>query len=369
MFGGVKKNAAPAKKAADLQNVGECLYRHTSTGGYYALVKRAGKQIRKSLKTTDRALAQRRLSEFRDKVHRLTDDTGTSRVTFAEFSERWFGVAAVRMKEKSAARKKLSLKNLCGHFGNMQVRKISVRDCEDWMQARSPGIAASTFNNERETLQAVFATAKREGLILDNPAEPLPRRKADKAQPVIPTREQFARLLETLKGMDPRARHAVTLVELLAYSGMRLGEAVALRWDEVDFSGERFTVTGGEQGTKNHEARSVPLFPNFRRLLEELREGAELSGSPRVATIADAKKAMQSACKKAGLPEFHHHSLRHFFVSNAIEQGVDFKTIAVWVGHKDGGVLVAKTYGHLRDTHSAEMAKRMTYSANDAPRG
>jgi hypothetical protein len=37
--------------------------------------------------------------------------------------------------------------------------------------------------------------------------------------------------------------------------------------------------------------------------------------------------------------------LRHYFVSNAIEAGVDFKTIAVWVRHKDGGLLVAKTYG------------------------
>ena len=44
----------------------------------------------------------------------------------------------------------------------------------------------------------------------------------------------------------------------------------------------------------------------------------------------------------------------------AIEKGVDFKTIAAWVGHKDGGVLVAQTYGHLRDTHSKEMAKLMT---------
>jgi hypothetical protein len=46
-------------------------------------------------------------------------------------------------------------------------------------------------------------------------------------------------------------------------------------------------------------------------------------------------------------------------VSNAIEAGVDFKTIAAWVGHKDGGLLVAKTYGHLRDTHSFEMAQKL----------
>jgi integrase len=103
--------------------------------------------------------------------------------------------------------------------------------------------------------------------------------------------------------------------------------------------------------------------------LEEflLRLRASLSKLPeateRIAQVNDAKKAITSACKKANLPHFHHHSLRHFFCSNAIEAGVDFKAIAGWVGHKDGGLLVARTYGHLRDEHSAMMAKRMTFSA------
>ena len=59
--------------------------------------------------------------------------------------------------------------------------------------------------------------------------------------------------------------------------------------------------------------------------------------------------------------------MRHFFVSNAIEAGVDFATIAAWVGHKDGGVLVAKTYGHLRQSHSAAMAERMSFTGVAPP--
>src|ERR1017187_7423879 len=83
-------------------------------------------------------------------------------------------------------------------------------------------------------------------------------------------------------------------------------------------------------------------------------------------SIGKATKAMERACKLAGLATFTHHCMRHYLVSNAIEAGVDFKTIAAWVGHKDGGLLVAKTYGHLRDTHSFEMAKRMTFAAQAA---
>lgn len=156
------------------------------------------------------------------------------------------------------------------------------------------------------------------------------------------------------------------LVELLAYSGMRIAEAVNLTWADVDFDRGVFTVTGGEGGTKNHEDRTVPLFPALRELLQRIRGDRSPAPTDRVIPIITAKKAMNTACERAKLPHFHHHALRHYFVSNAIEAGVDFKVIANWVGHKDGGLLVAKTYGHLRDAHSFEMAKRMTFSATAA---
>ena len=60
-------SAAPA-----FRKVAECLYRHAPTGIYYGLVKRGGRQFRKSFKTTDRKLADRTLADFRQKVGRLT---------------------------------------------------------------------------------------------------------------------------------------------------------------------------------------------------------------------------------------------------------------------------------------------------------
>jgi site-specific recombinase XerD len=72
---------------------------------------------------------------------------------------------------------------------------------------------------------------------------------------------------------------------------------------------------------------------------------------------------MEHARKPEGLPVFTHHCMRHYFVSNAIEAGVDFKTIAAWVGHKDGGLQVAKTHGHLHDAHPFVTAKRMRFAA------
>jgi integrase len=89
--------------------------------------------------------------------------------------------------------------------------------------------------------------------------------------------------------------------------------------------------------------------------------GVHLANDAKIFGFQHIRQALGSACRRAGLPRFGHHAMRHFFCSNAIEAGCDFKVIAEWLGHKDGGVLVARTYGHLRNEHSAAMAKRITF--------
>lgn len=346
------------------KKVGECLYRYPNTGTYYALVKRHGKQFRRSLKTSDRQLADRRLADFRAKVGRRAAGARDQAITFMELAKNWSDAARTRMKPNSARSMDISIRQLNKHFGTLQVRNISTADCHDWEKKRGANISASTFNHDRTTLVAVLSFGVREGLLLDNPALSIARRKLPKGKVVIPTKEQFSLLVKTIRSADCRAWTAANLIELLAYSGMRLAEATALTWGEVDFERSQFVVTGGIKGTKNHEARAVPLFPAVRSLLERIRREAKnpVGATERIIPTGHARKAMSTACKKAELPHFHHHLFRHFFVSQAIEAGIDFKTIAAWVGHKDGGVLVAKTYGHLRDVHSFEMAKKMTFS-------
>ena len=298
-------------------------------------------------------------------MNRLNHHGGDSRVTFGELADRWFASIAPNLKRASASRRGVSLKQLKPYFADTPVRNIAAADCDKWVEQRGPLVSASTFNNERDTLRLVLDYAVRDGVILDNPAAGVARRRMGKSRLVIPTHEQFSALVHSLHKIGSRAREGAELVELLAYSGMRLREATELRWGEVDFERGSFVVTGGELGTKNHEARTVPIFPALRQLLERLAGDGQRAPTDRVISINDARRAISSGCVKANLPHFSHHTLRHYFVSNAIEAGIDFKVIAAWLGHKDGGVLVAKTYGHLRDSHSFEMAKRMTFSVQE----
>ncbi len=269
------------------------------------------------------------------------------------------------MKPSSATRLKGVVKSLSKSFGPLQLRKLTKTMVEDWAADRSKEISARTYNYERESMVRMLDYAQREGVILENPARILKRLKIRQVKPDIPTKQEFATLLSEMQKLREGAKAGIELCELLAYSGCRLREATEITWGDINFRKKQFTVTGGERGTKNHESRTVPLFPALEAFLKRLLDAIPETPSreSKVAQIDSAKTAMMNACKNADLPKFTHHHLRHFFCSNAIEAGIDFKAIAGWLGHKDGGLLVAKTYGHLRDEHSAEMAKRMTYGA------
>ncbi len=352
----------PATVGQTLHRVGQCLYRSTQSDKYYAILKSGRKQIKKSLKTADQALAKRRLADLKEKVSRIsTDEHG--REKFSELGERWLHSDGPSMKLSSLNRQEGLLRNLNRTFGGSRIRSITKTDVARWAFIRSKEIAARTFNYERQTLIRIFNFALRDGLILENPAANLKQMKLPRHRIVIPTKEEFQRLIKAMRALRDEAQEGANLCELLAYSGCRLAEATNMLWGDVDFAKKSFTVTGGEKGTKNHEVRVVPLFPALDRFLQSMTAMLDQPPRPteRIVTIDSAKKGMQNACNKAGLSHFTHHHLRHFFCSNAIEAGVDFKTIAGWLGHKDGGILVARTYGHLRDEHSAAMAQRMTF--------
>jgi integrase len=345
-------------KPTTLTRVAECLYKNVH-GTYFALLKVRGKQIKKSLKTKDATVAKRHLATHRAKAHNLLSEDGG--ITFGNLAARWLDVIKSDLRPRSWQRLEGIVRTVKPFFASIPVRSIGQRQIEAWKIKRAPLVAARTFNYEREVLRRVLEYAKTTlRVILENPALEIKKRKVGKAEVVIPTKEQFRLLVETLRA-EPRVKEAADFIEFLGYSGLRLGEATQIKWRDINFTADTLLVTGGEQGTKNHEVRTIPLFPPLRRLLERLSD--ERGGTPndRLFSLLSAKKALGTACEKAKLPHFGHHAMRHFFCSNAIEAGCDFKVIAGWLGHKDGGVLVAMTYGHLRNEHSVAMAKRMTF--------
>jgi hypothetical protein len=175
------------------------------------------------------------------------------------------------------------------------------------------------------------------------------------------------RLSDGRKDSQEKAKDGADLVEFLAYSGARIGEATGgadanekrpLVWTDVNF--ERSTLF--LPGTKTEAApRTIPMSEKLRELLARLKQERNPQPNDRIVPIKSARKCLQTACKKLGLPQFTHHDFRHFFATTCIESGVDIPTVSRWLGHKDGGALAMKRYGHLRQEHSFAMIKRVSF--------
>ena len=100
----------------------------------------------------------------------------------------------------------------------------------------------------------------------------------------------------------------------------------------------------------------------MRSLLERLRSSTtEFAPSVRVMRVQEYQRAMDRAAKLVGMARITHHDLRHLFATRCIESGVDIPTVSRLLGHKDGGALAMKVYGHLRDQHSQAMASKVTF--------
>jgi integrase len=132
----------------------------------------------------------------------------------------------------------------------------------------------------------------------------------------------------------------------------------------VNFERNTIRILGDpEHGTKNGEWRDIPMVPEMRRLLLRLKdENPSLEPQDPVMAVRECQKAMDRAAKKIGMVRITHHDLRHLFAMRCIESGVDIPTVSRWLGHKDGGALAMRVYGHLRDEHSAAMAEKVYFS-------
>ena len=105
----------------------------------------------------------------------------------------------------------------------------------------------------------------------------------------------------------------------------------------------------------------------LRDLLTRLHDERQPTPDDEVSPIKDAKTTLRKACQRLGLPPFSHHDFRHLFATTCIEAGVDIPTVSRWLGHKDGGALAMKVYGHLRDEHSTAQIKKVTFAPVQEP--
>ena len=349
--------------------------RCTCRAGYEASVwvRREGKKVRKTFAGYEEA------RQWRTSMLKLSQDgalRAPSAVSFRAASDEWLRMAETgAIRTRSGDRYKPSA--LRGYEQALRLRlvpaigahKLNDIDRADLQRLvakwHEEGLSASSIRNTVNAVRAIYRDADllAQGSIAINPTLglkiPAVRGKRDRIAPP----DEALRLLQALPPSD-RALWATAL-----FAGLRLGELMALRFEDIDFEQGTLRVTrsfdpkaGFVDPKSKAGRRRVPIAALLREYLETHRELTDRDSGLVFGRSSDCPFQPQTvnerarrAWAKAGLNPIGLHECRHTCASFFIAAGVNAKTLATFIGHASITTTLDR-YGHLFPGSEAEAA-------------
>lgn len=222
----------------------------------------------------------------------------------------------------------------------------------------------STVNRYLTTLSHVFTVAIKEWFwVHENPVSKIQKLREPPGRVRFLSDEERQRLLEAVRQGPPSLE---VVVVLALYTGMRYGEIMGLRWQNIDFARKRLVL----EKTKNGSKRGIPLTEPS---LEVLIRWAALHSSAQKDSLLfpsesgdkpfSVRTSWRTAVKKASIEDFHFHDLRHCTASYMAMTGATPQEIAEVLGHKT--LQMVSRYAHLAESHVRGVLEKMATRYTD----
>jgi integrase len=283
--------------------------------------------------------------------------------TLADVAEKWWETyAEVHLAPKTLVMyASLWDRYVQPRLAGLELRRLTPAVVDAFQtELRREGVGEPTILKTLTLLQGMLRQAVVWGWIVSNPVAPVRKpaqRQARAVRPVPPAGVEAIR-----RGLLARGRlRDATLVSVLAYAGLRPGEALALRWSDVGERSilvERAVSVGGVKETKTRKRRSVRLLAPLAADLAEWRLACRRPGPDvlvfprrdgRVWTEEDwrnwRQRVFAPAASAAGLDRLRPYDLRHSFVSLLFTEGGTVIEVARQAGHSP--TMALETYGHV----------------------
>lgn len=258
-------------------------------------------------------------------------------------------------------------------FGGIRLDKLKPSDIDALllaMRQRDKPLSDSTIFNIYTVLRVGLDGAIRDGLIARNPAAAVDRPQVAAKEAKHISAADMAKVLKAAEGLRYR-----DVVVLIASTGLRRGEALALSWQHVNLEAGTLRVEGtlGRVGGRllitepktKRSRRTVPLSPamvtllksqKVRQAAERLRAGNQwvdtgLVFTTEFGTMVEPRNILRTveiAAKKAGIDQVGVHTMRHSAATAWLESGVHIKAVADLLGHSSIAV-TGDIYGHATD--------------------
>jgi len=320
----------------------------------------------------DRRSAEKKAREINMKIldgsFQLVEDQPIK--TFGDYSKIYLQNCAIKPSTKSDYISMLK-KHIIPVFGETRVDKITRLDIKTFLRRKlGTGLTKSTVDHLKACMCNIFDAAYDDEAIQQNPAARLGRiigrnqeAHTSGVRPIFLNREELSRLLDMF--LSERPTH-YPLCLLLARTGMRVGEAVALKWHDIDFGRRVIHLRRAKartiiDTTKSGKSRDVDMSMKLTQVLQDLkrkRAEQEIKSGKRAEWVFPGKfsdtldatawrrRTFDVMVRMAGLPKMRVHDLRHTYASLLIENGQPLIYIQRQLGHHSIQI-TADTYGHL----------------------
>jgi len=281
--------------------------------------------------------------------------------TFSELAEKY--LSWVQGRQRAYRTKFYIIGRLLNTFGNLPLRKFSTAIVEQLQtDLMSRGLKNSSCNKTLNIIKHMFNKAVEWDMA---EVEVLKRVRKVKLLQDNSKRLRYLSKEECqvlINACDP---HVKPIVVTALNTGMRRGEVLGLKWDNIDLR-HGFILL---DITKNGEKREIPINKTLealfldknliRRLDIPFVFYDSLTGKP----YKNVKRSFYTACKRVGIRDFHFHDLRHTFASHLVMAGVDITTVKELLGHKD--IKMTLRYAHLAPSHKVKAVDILDNTLNE----
>lgn len=305
-------------------------------------------------------------------------------MTFGTWLDHWYQRECkpqIRPKTQADYENRI-YQHIIPELGSIPLAKLTAADLQQFynrlkeggrllrVDQYGPGLSDRMVKSCHVTCRVALDQAVAQGLILKNPAlsckAPITRPK----EMQVLTGEEIQRLLIQAK---EDGYFELLLLELS--TGLRRGEILALRWDDLDFRTGVLRVERQVQRIRGKlvvsqpktraSSRSILLPTPVLKILEQYRQSVtsrwmfpspRKGDSPRDPTAV--RKKLSAVLKRAGCPAARFHDLRHTFATSALEHGMDVKTLSTVIGHVSSTTTL-NVYAHITDEMRQKAADKI----------
>ena len=308
------------------------------------------KRYQYSCKTKDKDVAEEVASAIHTDIIRNRFNIPVRNRADRIFGEVWQEYL-IKLQGKADDRKRIASNHFLPAFGNKELNSIATPDIKNYQLERKLEILTLSKNQDKRESEINFRSVNYETVILHHFFNFCIEKNYIDKNPCtgIKKLNELSRL-KTLSDSDIQklicsATNKLTrdLITFLIYTGCRKGEALNLKWDDVDLQNNVIAI----KGTKTKYDRYIPISKPLKELLSGINkiQGCLYVFNINGAKIGDFKKSFHTACRNAGLKDLRIHDLRHVFASKMVMNGTSLYITGELLGHRT--TQMTKRYSHL----------------------